>query len=427
MAKCAEHGITSPEELDALYAKLKYRILNQKTNRPFFNTNRDTFEKWRLLSPEQIKKHKIGICWDTAAMTDAELTRLGVPHENYFAHAKDAYHKPTHAFNIYKDENGDWRWIEGSWEKYKGNDWKERRKRDLVRRIVKALESEGFDEATGGDKQVLHKIEKFPEAGVDGRQFYDVMLASPVKKAESYSLKKDPTYEDALKVFNRLDFDDRANLVPRHPDFLRKVPDDMLFDRQVVVDEKGDPVGFQEFYSRKDKRGRRLPPHNIIAVAPEARGNGLARIMAEAAVRKARKEKVKRLLWEAFADNKPSIRAALSAGFEDATPKSAKTYRKFVYDVEKKASSLDFSKLFPNSKFQTKDELKSKEATFSVGDRVKVVDNIRCRQKGKTGTLVGTPKGMDEKTGAGYKLFYVKFDDEKYGTVGFQSSAIDKV
>ena len=160
------------------------------------------------------------------------------------------------------------------------------------------------------------------------------------KKTESYSLKDDPTYEDALKVFSRLDFDDRANLVPRHPDFLRKVPDDMLFDRQVVVDGKGDPVGFQEFYSRKDKIGRRLPPHNIIAIAPEARGNGLAKIMVEAAIRKARKEKVKRLLWEAFADNEPSIRAAMSSGFEDATPKSAKGYRKLVYDVEKNAQAI---------------------------------------------------------------------------------------
>ena len=174
-----------------------------------------------------------------------------------------------------------------------------------------------------------------PRKKFDSELFAEWMSHQLNKKAESYSLKDDPTYEDAIKVFNRLDFDDRANLVPRHPDFLRKVPDDTLFDRQVVVDGKGDPVGFQEFYSRKDKRGRRLPPHNIVAVAPEARGNGLARLMAEAAIRKARKEKVKRLLWEAFADNEPSIRAALSAGFRDATPKNAKTYRKFVYDVEK--------------------------------------------------------------------------------------------
>jgi hypothetical protein len=62
--------------------------------------------------------------------------------------------------------------------------------------------------------------------------------------------------------------------------------------------------------------------------------------MVEAAVKKARKEKIRRLVWEAFADNDGSIRAALSAGFEDATPKNAKGYRRFVYRVsEKKASS----------------------------------------------------------------------------------------
>ena len=171
----------NPERLNKLYSKLKYRILHKETNRPFFNTNRKAFANWHLLSPEQIKKHKIGICWDTAAMTDSELSRLGIPHENYFSHAEDL-NRPTHAFNVYRDENGDWRWIEGSWEKYKDNDWHERRKKDLVRRIVKALESEGFDEETGGNKQILHKIDKFPEAGVNGRQFFNAMLSAPVKK-----------------------------------------------------------------------------------------------------------------------------------------------------------------------------------------------------------------------------------------------------
>ena len=183
---------------------------------------------------------------------------------------------------------------------------------------------------------------RIPRKDWKNRALLDFLHYNAEKKASDakYSLKDDPTYEDALKVFNKLNFDDRANLVPRHPDFLREVPDDMLFDRQVAVDGYGNPVGFQEFYSRKDKMGRRLPPNNIIAVAPEARGNGLARLMTEAAVRKARKEKIKRLVWEAFVDNEPSIRAALSAGFRDATPKKAKTYRKFVYDVEKNAQAI---------------------------------------------------------------------------------------
>ena len=62
MDKLAE--IKSPEDLDAFYKKLKYRVLNKDTNRPYFNTNFETFENWHLLSPEQIKKHKIGICYD---------------------------------------------------------------------------------------------------------------------------------------------------------------------------------------------------------------------------------------------------------------------------------------------------------------------------------------------------------------------------
>ncbi len=174
----------------------------------------------------------------------------------------------------------------------------------------------------------------------DSELFAEYMSDQLNKKGESYSLKENPTYEDALKVFNKLDFDDRANIVPRHPDFLRKVPDDILFDRQVAIDGDGNPVGFNEFYYGRDKLGRRQSPHNSIAVVPEARGNGLSRLMVEAAIRKARKEKIRRLVWEAFADNDGSIRAAMSAGFEDATPKNAKGYRRFVYSVsEKKASS----------------------------------------------------------------------------------------
>ena len=87
-------------------------------------------------------------------------------------------------------------------------------------------------------------------------------------KAAAYHLKRNPTYADALKVFNKLDFDDRANITPRHPGSLREVPSDFLFSRQVAVDGAGNPVGFQEFYLRRDKRGRKLPPHNIVAVVP---------------------------------------------------------------------------------------------------------------------------------------------------------------
>lgn len=88
---------------------------------------------------------------------------------------------------------------------------------------------------------------------------------------------------------------------------------------------------------------------------------------------------------------------------------------------------IDIKKLFPNSSFPTRKELKDKELTFKVGDRVKVVDNIRCIQKGKVGTIIEPESDWDLKTEAGWKLFYVKFDNPKYGIMGFQSGDIDKI
>ena len=188
-SKEAESKPMSPKELKRLYSLLKYRILNQKTNRPYFNTNFETFDNWHLLSPEQVKKHRIGICYDTAAMTDSELSRLGIPHENYFAHSRtdgDWTNDPTHAFNVYKDEDGNWRWLEGSWGPYKDNDWSEREKRRLVRRIVKELRK------ASGKRQVLHSVDKFPEPGISMADWYDEMTKHPVKKAQAQSQGNPP-------------------------------------------------------------------------------------------------------------------------------------------------------------------------------------------------------------------------------------------
>lgn len=93
-----------------------------------------------------------------------------------------------------------------------------------------------------------------------------------------------------------------------------------------------------------------------------------------------------------------------------------------------KISFSQFQKiLFESISYPTESDLRKKELEFHIGDKVQVVKDIRCRQTGKTGTIIETPKGMDDKTKYGWKLFYVKFDDPQYGIVGFQSGSINKV
>lgn len=70
----------------------------------------------------------------------------------------------------------------------------------------------------------------------------------------------------------------------------------------------------------------------------------------------------------------------------------------------------------------TEQELRDKEESFSVGDRVKVSDNIRCKQRGKIGMIVEIRPGTH-----GWKDFIVKFDDPQYGSMGFQSGSIDHI
>ena len=196
-------GIKSPEDLDRLYSTLKYRVLNANTNRPFFNTKFETLNKWRLLSPEQIKKHRIGICYDTAAMTDKVLTDLGVEHRNYFAHSENANgweNDPTHAFNVYKDKHGNWRWLEGSWGKFKGNDWKDKSRKGLVKRIVMALANES------GQRQIVHEVAGFPDPGISMMDWYKEMLRMPVKDTEKNAGSR-PSKEDLWRMYDIMQAD----------------------------------------------------------------------------------------------------------------------------------------------------------------------------------------------------------------------------
>lgn len=94
---------------------------------------------------------------------------------------------------------------------------------------------------------------------------------------------------------------------------------------------------------------------------------------------------------------------------------------------EMKRKSDEFSKEHFGSDNMSRVDLLRKEYDFHVGDRVRIVDNIRCRQAGKTGTIIETPEGMMKETKFGWKLFYVQMDDPKYGTVGFLSGSFDKI
>lgn len=183
MENKSESSITSIDDLKQFYASVKYRILNPKTKQPMTEKEMwksDADEQWKLLSIEQILQMQIGICYDTAMLTDHYLTKWNIEHLNVFAGSKKALvdkedvNYTTHTFVVYK-EKGLWYWLEGSWYSFKKNSFSSTSSNDLIKTVLKALANDN------GVAMVAGEISSFPATGTSMEKFFDACHVGPLK------------------------------------------------------------------------------------------------------------------------------------------------------------------------------------------------------------------------------------------------------
>ena len=126
----------------------------------------------RLLSPQQVYKYKIGTCYDTVNYTIHKLELNSIPYRCYYATVSKYYDKeriwggPTHTFIICK-ENGKWQWVEGSWGKYMGYNYKWDNPDELLTFIYHCLKRAG--------QKYIRQILAYPKSGIRYRDFYKQM------------------------------------------------------------------------------------------------------------------------------------------------------------------------------------------------------------------------------------------------------------
>ena len=193
----SESDINSVDDLKGFYKHCSYGLIDFKANKPWKETHKNTtFEdwekEWRLLSVEQLLKFKCGICYDTAKANDYFLTKWKIDHVNLFAYTKrsagDDYNDdPTHTFTVYKDTDGKWKWLEGSWGSFKNNDWSESSSDALIKNIGKALANEA------GVTNLIGVITSWPKDGVSMNEFYHALKEQAIKKYK-YEVKPDVSY-----------------------------------------------------------------------------------------------------------------------------------------------------------------------------------------------------------------------------------------
>ena len=162
--------INSPDDLKNFYKNCTYSLLSGVPD-----NQTDWEHDWKLLSPDQILAHRVGICYDTAVMDDYFLTKWGIKHILLFASTKrsltdDYDDDPTHMFNVYYDQKQKcWKWLEGSWKDFCDNDWRENNSDTLIRNIGRALANDL------GQTYSISVITKVPPFGVNMRDFHHFM------------------------------------------------------------------------------------------------------------------------------------------------------------------------------------------------------------------------------------------------------------
>lgn len=106
------------EDIMVIMNDIKYGYMDIKGET--HNDADDKFsELYKLQSPQETLKNKIGVCWDQVELERYLFKKKNIEFKTYFIVHYDIDRCPTHTFLIYKDNNK-YYWFEHSWEKHRG-------------------------------------------------------------------------------------------------------------------------------------------------------------------------------------------------------------------------------------------------------------------------------------------------------------------
>lgn len=81
--------------------------------------------EWVSRSPQEILSSRVGNCYDTVKLQEYLLDAARVEHRMFLLVSRQSLEEnrgdlPAHLFMLHND-NGVWRWVEGSWQPYRDN------------------------------------------------------------------------------------------------------------------------------------------------------------------------------------------------------------------------------------------------------------------------------------------------------------------
>lgn len=119
----------TPEELLTWMDNIKYGWLDKSGNIQGTGDDddeEDFFNEYRLQSPSQLIRSKVGVCWDQTELERKWFKAHGYDSNVYYIEIQDGHACPTHTFLVYKSKDltqseEHIHWFEHSWGTYKGD------------------------------------------------------------------------------------------------------------------------------------------------------------------------------------------------------------------------------------------------------------------------------------------------------------------
>lgn len=156
------------KKLKQLYNQTQYGFLDRRTGKNFKQRSVQNWHKhYRLNSPQQTQKYKVGNCYDTTHNTIDKFIKARIKHRAYHTRTDDP-NDPTHSFVLYEQQPQKWKWLQGSWGPYMNNDLKAKSSAQLL-----ALVSAILKKQSNGKLVYIRPLSKKIKSGMTIDQYFE--------------------------------------------------------------------------------------------------------------------------------------------------------------------------------------------------------------------------------------------------------------
>lgn len=162
--------IKTPEELLSFMEKnIEYGYVDKQDNK-HYEIGGKMGKIYKLQSPEELLKSKLGVCWDQVELERLFFEKNNIDFSTYFIVYYDGNMYPTHTFLTYKSNN-EYIWFEHSWKKHKGLH-KFNSIHELLREVKKIFTNEEIEKNYNIKNLCIYKYEK-PTYNISCIEFYN--------------------------------------------------------------------------------------------------------------------------------------------------------------------------------------------------------------------------------------------------------------